>query len=128
MAHKTPVYPAGAVPGGAYSPAVISGDFVFVSGQLPRRPGSLQTVDGDIKVQTRQVLENLRQVLEAAGCTLDDVVKVSVHLADLADFAGYDEVYRESFREPFPARTTVQGVLRQGSLIELDVIAHRPRG
>lgn len=129
MARKIPVHPPSApVPAGPYTPAIIAGDFVFVSGQTPERPGTDELVQGDIRVQTRQVLENIRNILAAAGCTLADVVKVTAHLADIADFAGYNEVYREFFPAPYPARTTVQSVLPGGAGVEIEVIALRPDG
>lgn len=126
MSRKIPVHPASApVPAGPYSPAVIAGDFVFVSGQSPKKPGTKEYVEGDVKVQTRQVLENIRNILAAANCTMDDVVKVATHLADMKDFAAYNEVYAEFFSEPYPARTTVQSVLPGPFSVEIDVIAMR---
>lgn len=127
MARKIPVQTPGApIPAGPYSPAIIAGDFVFVSGQGPLKPGTREIVEGDIRVQTRQVFTNIRSILEAAGCSLDDVVKVNAHLANMADFAAYNEVYREHFTEPYPARTTVQSVLPGPFTVEIDVIALRP--
>ena len=82
-------------------------------------------IDDGIGAQTRQVLQNVRSVLEAAGCTLADVVKVTVYLADLRDFDTFNAVYREFFSEPYPARTTVGSSLR-GILVEIDVIASVP--
>ena len=82
-------------------------------------------VEGGIVEQTRQTLENVRICLEAAGCTLDDVVKVSAFLADLGDFRGYNEAYVEVFDEPYPARTSVQAGLPTGVLVEIDVLARR---
>lgn len=127
MAEKKCVYPECApVPAGAYSPAVVIGNLVFVSGQTPEKPGTDELVEGDIKVQTKQVMENIKNILAAAGCTMDDVVKVSAHLKDINDFAGYNEVYKTYFNKPYPARTTVQSVIPGGSLVEIDVIAVRP--
>ncbi|MBL3538662.1 RidA family protein [Aminivibrio sp.] len=124
---KHPVHPASSpVPAGAYTPGLVAGGFVFVSGQTAEKPGSSELVEGDVKVQTRQVMENIRGILEAAGCSLDDVVKVTVHLADVRDFDGYNEVYREFFTVPYPVRTTVQSVIPGGSLVEIDVIALLP--
>ncbi|HYG58366.1 MAG TPA: Rid family detoxifying hydrolase [Symbiobacteriaceae bacterium] len=126
MAPKTPVHPPAApVPAGPYSPAIIAGDFVFVSGQSPKKPGSKEYIEGDVKVQTRQTLENIRNILAAAGCTMDDVVKVNAHLADMNDFAAYNEVYTEFFAQPYPARTTVQSGLPGPFSVEIDVIAMR---
>lgn len=127
MSSKIPVHPAGApIPAGPYTPAIIAGDFVFVSGQGPLKPGTREIVQGDVQVQTRQVLENITSILAAAGCTMADVVKVAAHLADMKDFAAYNEVYGEYFPKPYPARTTVQSVLPGPFSVEIDVIAMRP--
>ncbi|MFZ5827379.1 MAG: RidA family protein [Bacillota bacterium] len=127
MSRKIPVQTPGApIPAGPYNPAVIAGGFVFVSGQGPIKPGTREIVQGDVRVQTRQVLENIRSILEAAGCSMADVVKVNAHLADIKDFAAYNEVYREHFPEPLPARTTVQSVLPGPFSVEIDVIALLP--
>lgn len=129
MSRKIPVQTPGApIPAGPYSPAIIAGGFVFVSGQGPVKPGTREIVEGDVRVQTRQVLENIRSILAAAGCTMADVVKVNAHLADMKEFAAYNEVYREYFPEPFPARTTVQSVLPGPFSVEIDVIALKPEG
>lgn len=128
MSGKIPVWSPGAPkPAGPYTPAVIAGDFVFVSGQGPLKPGTRDIVEGDIRVQTRQVLGNIQAILATAGCTMADVVKVSAHLADIRDFAAYNEVYGAFFPEPFPARTTVQSVLPGPFSVEIDVVALRPR-
>ena len=111
-------------PAGPYSQAIRAGDLVFVAGQRPQDPVTGQMTDG-IGAQTGQVLQNVRSVLEAAGCTLADVVKVNVYLADLRDFDTFNAVYREFFSEPYPARTTVGSALR-GMLVEIDVIASVP--
>jgi 2-iminobutanoate/2-iminopropanoate deaminase len=125
---KIPVHPAGApTPGGPYTPALIAGDFVFVSGQVPKRPGTSEVVAGEITVQTRVVLENIQAILAAAGCTMADVVKVTGYLADLKDFAAYNDVYGEYFPIPYPTRTTVQAVLAAGVGVEIDLIAYRPQ-
>jgi len=127
MARKIPVHPADApVPAGPYTPAIIAGDFVFVSGQGPKKPGSAEYVQGDAVVQTRQVLTNIKTILAAAGCTMDDVVKVHGHLHDMGDFQRYNSVFPEFFTEPYPARTTVQSGLPGPFLVEIDVIALRP--
>ncbi|GAC1400818.1 MAG: Rid family detoxifying hydrolase [Chloroflexota bacterium] len=108
-------------PAGSYSQAIVAGGFVFVSGQRPvdALSGEMPASVGD---QTHQVLRNIELVLAAAGATLDDVVKVTTYLADVADFAEYNSVYTAYFREPYPARTTVGAQLR-GILIEIDVVA-----
>ena len=107
-----------------YSPVVISGDTVYTAGQVAYDAnGAL--VEGGIEEQTRRVLENVRTCLEAAGCTLDDVVKVTAVLVDLGEVAGYNEVYREFFDEPYPARSTVQAGLAPGVLVEIEAVARR---
>jgi len=92
---------------GPYSQAVRTGGMVFVSGQIPLTPDG-ELVDGDVEAQTEQVLENLAAVLEAAGSSLDRVVQVSAFLADMNDFARFNEVYARHFREPYPARAVVE--------------------
>ncbi|MDW7651836.1 MAG: Rid family detoxifying hydrolase [Bacillota bacterium] len=127
MTKKACIYPDNApVPAGAYSPAIVSGNLVFVSGQTPEIPGTDILVEGDIAVQTKQVMENIKNILAAAGCTMDDVVKIGAHLLDINDFDGYNQVYKTYFSKPFPARTTVQSVIPGGSLVEIDAIAVRP--
>ncbi|MFL5577278.1 MAG: RidA family protein [Gemmatimonadaceae bacterium] len=112
-------YPA---PKGAYSPAVRAGDLLFVSGQVPRDPSSGEVVDGDLVAQARRTLENLRLVLAAAGASLEDVVSVTVYLADENDWGAFNEVYRETFRPPYPSRTVVGASLR-GVLVEISAVA-----
>jgi 2-iminobutanoate/2-iminopropanoate deaminase len=117
------------VPRGPYSPAVRAGDFIYVSGQIPVDPVTNQTVLGDIRQETRQVLDNITRILEACGATRADVVKCQVYLSDVKDFAAMNEVYSEFFGETKPARTTI-GV---GSLplpeakVEIDAVAYKPR-
>jgi 2-iminobutanoate/2-iminopropanoate deaminase len=114
-----------AVPKPPYSPVVVSGDIVYTAGQIANDPeGNL--VAGGIAEQARRTLENVRACVEAAGCTLDDVVKVNAYLADLGDFPGYNEVYVEFFAQPYPARTSVQAGLPPGVLIEIEAIARKP--
>ncbi len=110
---------------GPYSQAVRTGRLVFCSGQIPLEPTTGAMVDGDIAAQTRQVLQNLGAVLEAAGATLDSVVKTTVFLADMNDFAAMNEVYATFFTSPAPARSTVQAArLPKDARIEIDVIAY----
>lgn len=111
-------------PIGPYSQAIIFGDFIFTSGQIPLDPKTNQIVQGDIKEQTRQVLENLKAVLEEAGATFDDVVKVTIYMKDLGEFAQMNEVYSQYFKNSPPARTTVEvSRLPRDVKIEIDLIA-----
>jgi 2-iminobutanoate/2-iminopropanoate deaminase len=120
---KRAIQPEGvARPKPPYSPVVVSGDHVYTAGQVAFDESGTP-VGGGIDVQARQVLDNLRSCLEAAGCGLEDVVKVNAFLADLADFDGYNAVYREYFAEPYPARTTVQAGLPPGLLLEIEAVA-----
>ena len=118
-----PVAPpaGGPAPAGAYSPAIRAGDLVFVSGQVPKDPRTGE-IRGGVTEQTRQVLENLRATLAAAGATLDDVVSITAYLADIADWKEFNAAYAEVFREPYPTRTTV-GAHLHGFLIEISAIA-----
>ena len=120
--------PGAPAPRGPYSPAVRAGDFIFVSGQVPVDPISGQVVSGDVKAETRRVLENIRINLEGCGAGMADVVKCQVFLADIKDFAAMNEVYTEFFGEFKPARTTVQaGALPlAGSKVEIDAVAYKP--
>jgi 2-iminobutanoate/2-iminopropanoate deaminase len=111
-------------PAGPYSHAVVSGGFVFVSGQGPVDPESGVMPDA-FDDQVRQTLENLRTILQAAGSSLENVVKVNAYVTDLTRFAEFNEVYREFFRHEPPARTTVATSLL-GFLVEVDCIAMIP--
>ncbi|MEM4650699.1 MAG: RidA family protein [Pyrobaculum sp.] len=113
-------------PIGPYSQAVKTGNMLFVSGQIPIDPKTGEVVKGGIKEQTRQVLENIKAVLEAAGYTLNDVTMAFVFLADMNMFPEYNEVYAQYFKEKPPARVTVQAArLPRDVLIEIAVIAVR---
>jgi 2-iminobutanoate/2-iminopropanoate deaminase len=113
-------------PVGPYSPAIVSGDLVFVSGQGPMNPDSGQLEKSDVGSEMKLVMENLRILLEAAGCTLDSIVKTTVYLADMDDFAKMNELYRTYFKEPYPARTTIQAArLPMGIKIEIEAIARK---
>jgi 2-iminobutanoate/2-iminopropanoate deaminase len=112
------------VPKAPYSPVVVSGDLVYTAGQVGfDEQGDL--VAGGIEAQTRRTLENLTACLGAGGCTLDDVIKVNAYLDDLSLFDGFNGVYREFFREPYPARTTVGVALPGGILVEIEAVARR---
>jgi 2-iminobutanoate/2-iminopropanoate deaminase len=109
---------------GPYSQAIRAGDLVFVSGQIPLDPATGAPVAGDIAAQTRRVMQNLQAVLEAAGTSLGAVVKTTIFLADLGDFAVVNEVYGGYFTPPAPARATVQVArLPKDVRIEIDAIA-----
>ena len=111
-------------PAAPYSPVVVSGDLVYTAGQVGFDEAGQLTAD-DITGQTRKALENLLTCLRAAGCESADVIKVNAYLADLGDFPAFNEVYRATFQEPYPARTTV-GVSLPGSiLVEVEAIARR---
>ncbi len=108
---------------GPYSQGVVAGGFVFVAGQGPINPKTQKMELGDIQSETRLELTNISNILKAANSSLENVVKVSVFLVDLKDFDAMNEVYRKFFKDNFPARTTVQAVLRTGRKIEIDCIA-----
>ena len=109
---------------GPYSQAMRAGGFLFLSGQIALDPRTEQLVGGDIKQQTRRVLENVKALLQAAGSSLNRVVKCTVFLADMNDFGAMNEEYGSFFQEEPPARTTVAASrLPRGALVEIDVIA-----
>ena len=109
---------------GPYSQAIRAGNLLFVSGQVPIDPATGALVDGDIRAQTRRVLDNIGEILRAAGASYDAVVRATVFLADLGDFAAMNEVYATYFPPPPPARSTVEvSRLPRDARIEIDVIA-----
>jgi 2-iminobutanoate/2-iminopropanoate deaminase len=109
---------------GPYSYAVRSGDLIFLSGQTPLDPASGKLVEGDVGAQTEQVFKNLEAVLQAAGRSFRDVVKVNVFLTDMADFAAMNAVYATKFEAPYPARSTVAvKALPLGAQVEIELIA-----
>lgn len=109
------------------SPATRAGDFVFVSGQVPTDDDG-QIVVGGIEAQTRQVFKRLEEVLALAGCTLADVCKVGVWLADARDFGSFNRVYMECFGSHRPARSTVESRMTIDVRLEMDVVAYQPQG
>ena len=110
--------------GAPYSQAIKANGFVFVSGQLSLRPGDKELSAGDIGPQTEQVFANLRAILEAAGTSIDNLVKTTVFLQNLDDFAGMNEVYSKHVGERPPARSTVEvAKLPSGALVEIEAIA-----
>ena len=111
-------------PIGPYSQAVVAGGFLFGSGQIPVDPETGRVVEGGIREQARRVMENIKAILEAAGCTLEDVVSVTVFLSDLNDFKEFNRVYAEYFGKQPPARTTVEvSRLPKGVGLEVNFIA-----
>lgn len=111
-------------PIGPYSQAIMYGNFIFLSGQIPIDPETGEIVKGDIAEQTRQVLNNIRNILRAVGSDLDKIVKVTVFLKDLSLFNRFNEIYGEYFNKIAPARTTVEvSNLPKGVLLEIDAIA-----
>ena len=110
---------------GPYNHAVRVGDLLFCAGQIPLDPGTGNLVAGDIKVQTQRVLENVGAILEDQKLTFSNVVKSTVFLTNLADFAGMNEVYAKFFTNDCPARSTIQvAALPKGASVEIEVIAH----
>ena len=119
----TPLAPAAI---GPYSQAVEAGNTLYVSGQLPINPATGQFAEGGIKELTAQSLTNMKAILEAAGMSFDNVVKTTVFLADMADFADMNEVYAQFFAAPFPARSAVAVKTRpKGARVEIECIAVR---
>ena len=113
---------------GAYSAAVEIDGWVYVSGQGPVDPKTAQPIRGTIEDETLYTLKQVKIILEAAGCSLNDVVKSTVHLADIEDFDRYNTTYKEFFKgvAVLPARTTVQSVLWNAIRVEIDVVARKP--
>ena len=113
-------------PIGPYSQAIVEGDFLFLAGQGSLDPKSGDEVLGDIGEQTRRTLENIRGILEAAGSSMDKVVRCNVYLKDIGDFAAMNAVYAAAFTKPYPARTTIQaGALPGGIAVEIECTARR---
>jgi 2-iminobutanoate/2-iminopropanoate deaminase len=111
---------------GPYSQAIVAGDLVWASGQIGLDPGTGALVPGGVAEETRQVLANLRAVLEAAGSSLRAVLRCTVYLSDLADFAVMNQVYAEIFGDWAPARSTVQAAaLPRSARVEIDAVARR---
>nr|MBI1232426.1 RidA family protein [Cytophagales bacterium] len=111
---------------GAYSDAVLVDGFLFVSGQAAVDFETSRFVLGTIEEETRRTLDNIKAIVEEAGATMDHVVKCTVHLADIAEFDRYNQVYATYFTQIKPARTTVQSVLAEGIKVEIDCIVKMP--
>ena len=112
-------------PGPPYSPVVVAGDLAYTAGQVALdAEGSI--VPGGIEEQAEQVLDNVERCLAAAGCSMDDVVKVTVFLSDLDDFEGFNRAYARRFERPYPARSTVGVRLAPGLLVEVEAVARIP--
>jgi 2-iminobutanoate/2-iminopropanoate deaminase len=113
-------------PIGPYSVAIEAGDLVFISGQIPLDAASGKLVAGDVAAQARQSLENLKAILEAGGLSFDHVVKTTIFLTSMGDFAAVNEVYKTYVREPYPARSTVAvAALPMDAKVEIEMIASR---
>lgn len=108
---------------GPYSQAIKTGSLVFLSGQIPLDPESMEIVSDDVAAQTHQVFKNLIAVAEAAGGSLSNAVKLTIYVTDLGDFATVNEIMAEYFSEPYPARATIQvSALPKGSAVEIDAV------
>jgi len=113
-------------PIGPYSQAIVEGDFLFLAGQGPTNPATGKVELDNVTTETKRTFENMKAILEAAGSSLDKVVKCNVYLRDIKDFAAMNEVYRTYFKAPYPARTTIQaGALPGGIAVEIECIARR---
>ncbi len=112
-------------PIGPYSQAINVGNFIFVSGQLPINPKVGKLVNGSIEEQTRQVMDNVKAILEAAGFNFKDVVQTTVYLSSLTMFDEFNREYAKYFTEAFPARSTIGCELKTGALIEISIVAYK---
>ena len=113
-------------PIGPYSQAIVEGDFIFLAGQGPTNPATGKVEYGDVASETRRTFENMKAILEAAGSSLDKVVKCNVYLRDIKDFAAMNEVYKTYFKAPYPARTTIQAAALPGGIaVEIECVARR---
>lgn len=123
---KAIVTDKGPKPVGPYSQAIVEGEFIFVSGQGPINPQTGELELGPARAETQRVFENIKAILQAAGSSLDQVMKCNVYLRDINDFTAMNEVYQTYFSAPFPARTTIQaGALPGGIAVEIECIAKK---
>jgi len=112
-------------PIGPYSQAIVAGDYLFISGQGPIDPDTKKAITGDIEAQTKQTLENIKEILQAAGLTFEKVIKTTIFLKEMEDFTRMNAVYATYFKVSPPARTTIQANLPiPGALIEIDAVAY----
>jgi len=111
---------------GPYSQGIKCGNLLFVSGQIAIDPSTGKLVEGDIKIQTKRVLENIKAIVEAAGGSMKDIVRTTCYLTDISLFKDFNEAYASFFEEDPPARTTIEvsALPRQGALVEIDAIAY----
>lgn len=125
MSMKTIIKPRGSAPAvGPYNHAVRAGDLLFCAGQIPLDPATGNIVQGDIKAQTARVLQNVKAILDDQNLTFANVIKSTVFMTNLADFAGMNEVYSQFFTTDYPARSTVQvAALPKGATVEIEIIA-----
>jgi len=113
-------------PIGPYSQGILADGFIFLAGQGPTDPATGKVEYGDVSSETKRTFENMKAILEAAGSSLDKVVKCNVYLRDIKDFAAMNEVYKTYFKAPYPARTTIQaGALPGGIAVEIECIARK---
>ena len=110
---------------GAYSQAIQAGDFIYISGQIPLDPETMQIVSEDFSIQVKQVLDNLKAIILASGSKLSDVVKLNVYLKDLSNFQSVNDAMSKAFDEPYPARAAVEvSRLPKDVLVEIDAIVY----
>jgi 2-iminobutanoate/2-iminopropanoate deaminase len=130
MAKRTPIIPAGAAPNPALSPGIKVGDFLFVSGNVAVDASGKLVGAGDCEAQSRQVMANVRAIVEAAGATMQDVVKITCFLTNGADYRAYSKVRSETFPNDPPASTTVivTALVRPELLVEVEAVVHVPAG
>jgi len=114
------------LPAGPYSQAIRAGNFLFISGQIPIDPKTGKKIKDDVSLETKQIMENIKAILESENLSLNNVVKVTVFLKDIRDFQKMNDVYKEYFKDYQPARTTVQATPAGDVDIEIDAIAYIP--
>jgi 2-iminobutanoate/2-iminopropanoate deaminase len=126
MDHYT--FPDGSIPAayGPYSHAVVAGDYVFLAGQSGRDAQTGRVIEGDVTAQTQRCLDIVREILAQLGLSLNNVVRTTVYLEDLNDFAAMNDVFSTTFQQPYPARSTVQVKLPHGARVAVEATAYRP--